>query len=146
MNPNALYLVQTDTTVGFVSQDAQRLNTTKQRPAHKQLLKVVSNFNELKKFTRIPQNHKKRVRRSTKTTFIYNPTLAVRVVSGDHKKFIDKIGGWAFSTSANRSGEDFDEAFAKEKADIIIHTKLGFSQKESSSIIRLSKNRLKIVR
>ena len=71
MNPNLVYLVQTDTTVGFSSINDEKLSATKQRDKNQKNLKTVDSFNTLKEFTRIPKKYNKLVRNSIKSTFIY---------------------------------------------------------------------------
>ena len=46
-----VFLTQTDTTIGFVSQDAERLTHIKQRPPHKSYIKAVNSLQTLKTFT-----------------------------------------------------------------------------------------------
>ena len=50
MNPTKIYLTQTDTTVGFLSQDYKKLNKIKKRPFNKKILIEVDSLNTLKKF------------------------------------------------------------------------------------------------
>ena len=42
-----VYLVQTDTTVGFASKDSERLNRIKARPEGKQFLQTVASLREI---------------------------------------------------------------------------------------------------
>jgi len=66
-------LVQTDTTVGFLSQNEIKLQQIKVRESSKPFIKVFKNFKTLQKDKkRIPNKYKNLVRRSTKTTFIVN--------------------------------------------------------------------------
>jgi len=66
-----IVLTQTDTTVGFSSQNEKRLKEIKTRQSTKPFIKLYQNFQLLKKSgVRIPNAQKRRVRRSKKTTFI----------------------------------------------------------------------------
>jgi tRNA A37 threonylcarbamoyladenosine synthetase subunit TsaC/SUA5/YrdC len=68
---NLVFLTQTDTTIGFVSQNADRLSEIKQRPPHKHYIKAVDSLDTLKTFARVPQIHKNRVRRAKKNNFYH---------------------------------------------------------------------------
>ena len=146
MNPTQVYLTQTDTTVGFLSQNSAQLAQIKHRDKHKPFLISVDSLQTLKTLTRVRKVHKKMIRRSSKTTFVFSDTLAIRVVKDqEHLKFLKKIK-WAYSTSSNESGKAFDLHFALEHADTILYTKSGFEEKEASCIIkcgRISKRRLR---
>jgi rhodanese-related sulfurtransferase len=102
MDSSKIYLVQTDTTVGFLSSDDKKLSHIKQRPQSQKILQVVDSFKILKQNTRIPNTHKKRIRRSKRTTIIYPNGLSFRVVPNDdkHHNFIKKVKKM-YSTSAN---------------------------------------------
>ena len=91
MNPTVVYLVQTDTTVGFLSRDGDKLNQIKNRRGKKGFIVSVDSFKTLKTILRVPQIHKKMVRRSKKTTIVYPNNKAVRVVKDmEHLKFLKK--------------------------------------------------------
>ena len=62
-----------------------------------------------------------------------------------HNELLEKFD-YLYSTSANLSGENYNEEFAKNSADIIIETKNGFNEKESSRIIKIGKNKLVKIR
>ena len=146
MNPNKIYLTQTDTTVGFLSQNKEKLNTIKNRPKNKKILKEVDSLYTLKKFTRVPKEHKKRVRRAKKTTFIYPNGESFRVVRDiRHLEFLRKFK-WMYSTSANLHGQKFDEKWARDKADIIVEDKRGLYEGEASRIYKLGKRKIKRIR
>ena len=53
----SVFLTQTDTTIGFVSQNAQRLTAVKKRPPHKHYIIAVNSLHTLKHFARVPQIH-----------------------------------------------------------------------------------------
>ncbi len=136
-----IHLAQTDTTVGFLSDSYKELQKIKPRN-NKPFLITTTTFKTLKNLTRVPKKHKKMVRRAKKTTFIYSNNKAIRVIKdGVHERFL-KDFDYLYSTSANKSGKDFDEDFARSIADVIVEDKRGFSQKKASSLIKLS-NKLK---
>ena len=146
MNPDLVYLAQTETTAGFLSQNAEALCDIKNRPLGKPFLISVDSFKTLQTFTRVFKAHKKYVRRAKKTTFAYPCGLAIRVVKDQqHLQFLRKLT-WSYSTSSNISGGTFDEAFALHKADVIIYTQQGFFESTPSSIFKLSKKYLKQLR
>lgn len=142
MNSSLVYLVQTDTTVGFSSSSDERLSDVKQRPRSKKILHTVDSFKTLNKYTRVPKKYRKLVRKSTKTTFIYPNLNSFRVIEKEASfyNFIKKFK-ILYSTSANLTGNKFDEEFALLNSDIIVNENNGFSEKVSSSIYKLSKSK-----
>jgi len=146
MNPDLVYLAQTETTAGFLSQNAEALIKTKNRPSGKSFLMSVDSLTTLRRFTRVPKRHKNRVRKAQKTTFVYPCGLAIRVVKNEaHLQFLKKLK-WSYSTSSNSSGKGFDETFAKEKADVIVFTCKNFFEDKPSSIYRPGKRKMKKIR
>lgn len=139
-----VFLTQTDTTIGFVSQHADKLTKIKQRPPHKQYIHAVNSLHTLKTFTRVPQKHKNRVRRAKKTTFIMPNGHSYRVIQDTHHLLLLDRLKWAYTTSANLSNEAYDESFARKMADVIIEpiTKT----KQASRIYRLGNYALKRIR
>jgi len=134
-----VYLVQTDTTVGFASKDAEKLDGIKGRPAGKPYLETVATLRALKAVCRIPKSHRKRIRRAQKTTFVYPDGIARRLVrEGEYADLLRRTGTM-LSTSANRSGHDFEPGWAEAQCDIIIYTPAGFAQKPPSSILKIGK-------
>ncbi len=142
MNSSLVYLVQTDTTVGFSSSSDESLSDVKQRPRSKKILHTVDSFKTLNQYTRIPKKFRKIVRKSTKTTFIYPNLNSFRVIEKEATfyNFIKKFK-ILYSTSANLTGNKFDEKFALLNSDIIVNNNNGFSEKVSSSIYKLSKSK-----
>ncbi|RAZ52778.1 Sua5/YciO/YrdC/YwlC family protein [Campylobacter hyointestinalis] len=139
-----IYLAQTDTTAGFLSQNLEELNRLKNRPLNQPCLICVSKFEMLKNFTRVPCKFKNLVRRAKKTTFIYPNSKALRVVKDcDHAKFLDEIG-WVYSSSANIHGQKFDLEFAKNSADVILDG--DFKELSPSKIYKLSTTNLLKIR
>jgi hypothetical protein len=139
-----IYLAQTDTTVGFLSQNLSEINAIKNRPLDQPCLITTAKFSELKNLVRVPNRFKNIVRKSKKTTFLYPNKVAVRVVKdGRHDRFLKKFT-WLYSSSANLHGENFNENWAKNVADVVVDTK--FSQNSSSKIFKLSQTRQKCLR
>ena len=147
MDSSLVYLVQTDTTVGFSSLNDEKLSSIKQRPTSKKILHTVDSFKTLIENTRVPKNFRKKVRNSKKTTFIYPNTKSFRVVdkNSDFYDFIHKFN-ILYSTSANKTGKNFDKDFATIGSNIVVEDKRGFFETKASSIIKLSKKTSKIVR
>jgi len=139
-----VFLTQTDTSIGFISQDADKLTAIKQRPPHKYYIKAVNNLTTLKTCTRVPTIHKNHVRRAKKTSFIMPNGHSYRVVKDKHHLLLLNRLKWAFTTSANLSGHDYDENFAKIHADVIIKP-LKNNQK-ASTIYKLGKHTYKRIR
>ncbi len=143
-NKELVFLTPTDTTVGFVSQSALRLTEIKQRPPHKHFIKALPSLSVLQSFVRVPQKHKNRVRRAKRSTFIFPNGYSYRIIrEKQHLSLIQKLG-WAYTTSANLSGENFDELFARDAADIIIKYPSRQIHKSASSIFKL--NKIKVLR
>jgi len=146
MNPDLVYLAQTETTAGFLSQNVDALARIKNRPQGKSFLISVDTLQTLRSFTRVPKRHKKHIRRAKKTTFAYPCGLAIRVVKDkEHLQFLQKLK-WSYSTSSNPSGKGFDEAFAEERADVVLFTSKGFFEDKPSSIYRLGKVKMRKLR
>lgn len=108
MNPNSIYLVQTDTTVGFSSFDDEKLSNIKQRDNKQKILKTIDSFTTLNSFVRVPKKFRRIVRNSKKTTFIYPNLNSFRVISKDElfHDFIKKFKVLS-STSANYTKKEF---------------------------------------
>lgn len=143
---NKLWLVQTDTTVGFLSQDGAMLARLKERDESKPFVQVAASFKTLKKFVRIPKEHKIRVRRSSKTTYVYPNNLAIRIAKEErHARFL-KPFEWFYSTSANERSLAYCKAFAFAKSDIIVEDSKGLYEGEASRIYRLHKRKTERLR
>ena len=141
-----VFLVQTDTTVGFLSQDDIHLAQIKEREFHKPFVQVTHSFKVLKKLVRVPNAHKQSVRRSRATTFAYPNNKAIRVVKDEkHAAFI-KPFGWFYSTSANERSLSYEQGFAFSKSDIIVQDEKGLYEGTSSKIYRLYKTKQKRLR
>lgn len=147
MDKNLIYLVQTDTTVGFSSFDDEKLSSVKQRAKNQKILKTVDSFSTLKEFTRVPKKYRKVVRNSKKTTFIYPNSSSFRVISKD-ESFYDFIKKFKVlsSTSANYTKKSFDYDFAFLKCDVEVVDKNGFFETNSSKIYKIGKNSIEKIR
>ena len=125
MDPNLVYLAQTDTTVGFLSQSAGRLAKAKGRSVKKPFIKALPSLRSVSEVGRVPMAHRRFVRRARKMSFILPNGRSFRVVTGPHRDFVARFG-WCWSTSANRHGEPFDEAYARDVCDVVVESKEGF--------------------
>ena len=147
MNPNKVYLIQTDTTIGFSTQNKNKLAQIKHRSANKLFILNVKDFKTLKEFTRIPQKFKSKIRHSKRITFVYANNKAIRVISSSvkYKTFLNKFD-YMYSSSANLSGKKFNIKFAKAKADVIVEDNRGLYEFKASDIYKISKNKIKKIR
>ncbi|RLA68602.1 MAG: Sua5 YciO YrdC YwlC family protein [Epsilonproteobacteria bacterium] len=138
-------LAQTDTTVGFLSQDTLKLSRIKRRSSDKPFLKSYADLKTFKCFNRIPKHFKRQLRRSRTTTYVVKAE-AFRIISDPIHQSIITPYGWLYSTSANLSGHGFSNDFAQEHADIIIEDKRGLHETLPSNIIKLGFGRRKRLR
>ncbi len=131
-------LTQTDTTVGFLSQDAQRLREIKSRADAKPFITVYKSFQALKAAgIRLPNREKSAIRRAKKTTFIVK-NRAFRVAQDTLDSSILRTTVWNYSTSANESGKNFSLSFCEAKADIIVQNRDGLFEGSASRLIKLN--------
>lgn len=131
-------LTQTDTTVGFSSQNEQRLKEIKTRQSSKPFIKLYQNFKSLKESKiRVPNAQKKRVRRSKKTTFIVK-NLSFRVAQSELQSALLRALEWNYSTSANESGKSFERNFCEQKADIIVEDKNSLFEGTASTLYKIN--------
>ncbi len=146
MNSSVVYLVQTDTTVGFLSSDDKKLSLIKQRDSKQKTLQVVDSFKTLKQFVRVPKQYRKKIRNSKTSTFIYPNSLGFRVIdkNSKHHNFIKKFS-CLYSTSANITKNNFDEEFAIDKSDVVVYDN-NFIEKIASKIYKIYKSKLKKIR
>ncbi len=141
MDSKALYLVQTDTTVGFLTQDSALLSKIKKRPPSKAFVSVYSDFKTFKKKkNRIPNRHKNYARASSQTSFISKNRASRIISSSEHHNFLNKFG-WFFSSSANEHAQSFERDLTCKLADIIVEDSRGLFENKPSSIIKLSRTR-----
>ena len=144
MLKDKVFLTSTDTTIGFVSQNSDRLNQIKQRPKDKKFIRALNSLDTLKLMTRVPDIHKKRVRRAQKSTFIIKEE-SLRVIKDEHHLLLLNRLQWAYTTSANLSGKEYEEAFAVQNADIIIYP-LDLKNTKASQIFKLGTKTIKRLR
>jgi tRNA A37 threonylcarbamoyladenosine synthetase subunit TsaC/SUA5/YrdC len=141
-----LYLVQSDTTVGFASKDALRLAATKGRSVDQPFLETISSLAELKAQMRLPKSHKKRIRNAQRTTFIYPNKEAVRIVfEGEYHDFLVQHG-WMYSSSANKTGLVYDAVWAESCADVVLYGDNKLGETRPSKIYKLSKSKIEKIR
>ena len=136
-----LFLTQTDTTIGFVSQNASKIDRAKRRLPDKHYIRVVNSLDTLKSFTRVPNAHKNRLRRAKRTTFIMPNGLSFRVVKDtEHNMLLDRLK-WVYSSSANLSGAEYDEGYAKDNTEVLV-TFPRQRKGSASAIYYLGQNRM----
>ena len=146
MNPQLVFLVQTETTVGFLSQNSEKLATSKKRSKKQPFIRCVDSLKTLQEFTRVPKKFKNRLRRQKQTTFVYPNKEALRVVKDEeHLKFLKKLK-WAYSSSANLTRKNFEEKYAKQKADIIVEDSRGFFESSPSKMIKINQKNARKLR
>jgi tRNA A37 threonylcarbamoyladenosine synthetase subunit TsaC/SUA5/YrdC len=133
-------LAQTDTTVGFLSQDPLRLREIKGRDETKPFLKVFCDFKTLTQHTRIPMKHKRLVRYARKMTFIVKNQAFRYVDDPSHAALVEGYG-WLYSTSANPTGQSYEEDFCTRNADWIVEDDRGLSEQSPSKILKLGQHR-----
>ena len=139
-------LAQTDTTVGFASQDYTQLSTIKSRPSSKPFIKIFSNFTTFSDDrNRVPHSQKSFVRRSKKTTFIVGNN-AFRINSLKKNSQVQRDMDYYYSTSANEKSKSFERVFCEQKADIIIEDKNGLCENISSTLIKINNKRKRKIR
>ena len=137
-----IILLQTDTTVGFLSQNSQKLFEIKSRHQTKPFLKVYNSLQDFKNdFHRVPSSHKKLFRSSKKTTFVIK-NQAYRISRVTLHSQIIRDFSWQYSTSANESGKKFNREFCEDKSDIIIEDKNSLSEKSSSIILKINNKKI----
>ena len=146
MNSELVYLVQTDTTVGFASQNSDKLAVVKNRSKEKKFLRTYSSLKLLQSETRVQKSARKIIRRAKNTTFVYKDGYARRVVFNTGYYDFLKRFEWMYSTSANPSGENFSKEWAKNQCDAIVYSDEKFEVKNASSIFKISKIKMKKLR
>jgi tRNA A37 threonylcarbamoyladenosine synthetase subunit TsaC/SUA5/YrdC len=143
---HSVILAQTDTTVGFLSQDARQLALIKERPGNKPF---IQSFDSLQRYSRmggrVPQKFKNRLRRSQAKSFVIN-NRAIRIVSSGEHHHLLKQYGWLYSTSANAKGCAFERGFAQSHADITVEDSRGLFEGRPSSIYRLNARQIRRLR
>ncbi|MDD5156649.1 hypothetical protein [Sulfurimonas sp.] len=131
-------LIQTDTTVGFLSQSSQKLYEIKSRSNTKPFIKVYSSFKSfVETGNRVPVSKRRAIRYAKKTTFIVK-NRAFRISALKQSSQIVRKLSWCYSTSANKSSESFSRDFCETKSDIIIEDINGLCERESSKLIKIN--------
>jgi tRNA A37 threonylcarbamoyladenosine synthetase subunit TsaC/SUA5/YrdC len=131
-------LTQTDTTVGFVSQNKQKLNLIKSRNSSKSFIKVYDSFRSFSQANiRVPHAMKNTLRRAKQTSFVIK-NKAFRVSFSHCNSQLLRDLKWHYSTSANESGKNFERGFCEDKTDIIIEDKKGLHENSSSTILKIN--------
>jgi len=133
----SIILTQTDTTVGFLSQDSAALARLKGREEGKPFLKVFASLNLLQSTVRVPLKYRSWVRHARQTTFVIKNQAIRYVNDSTHSRLIQKYG-WLYSTSANKSGRDYDRDFCLSHSDTIIEDARGFNSFTPSKIFKLT--------
>ena len=136
-----IILTQTDTTVGFISQNHLKLAQIKSGSISKPFIKI---FNSLQNI-RVPNKHKNQVRRAKQTTFIVK-NQAFRISSASKESQILRNISWHYSTSANEANKKYNREFCEQNADIIIEDKFGLQELSSSKLIKLTNHKKKVLR
>ncbi|MBN2826181.1 MAG: Sua5 YciO YrdC YwlC family protein [Campylobacterales bacterium] len=140
-----VFLTPTDTTIGFVSQNAAKISRIKERPSNKNYIQALPSLKALKNQTRLPNQYKNLVRRAKKTSFIIQG-ISYRIIKNHpHTLLLNRLG-WAYTTSANLSGHNYDENFARQSADVIVSFPQKLALQRASNIFRLGKNKMKKIR
>jgi tRNA A37 threonylcarbamoyladenosine synthetase subunit TsaC/SUA5/YrdC len=140
-----LYLTQTDTTIGFVSQNPKKIDQAKRRKPNKHYIQVVNSLKTLQQFSRVPNKFKNQVRRAKRTTFIMPNGMSFRVVKEtEHNLLLDRLK-WVYSSSANLSGVGYDEEYARENAEVILSFPKPKNGK-ASTIYKLSQSNKRLIR
>ncbi|MCI5969338.1 hypothetical protein [Helicobacter sp.] len=153
----SIFLAQSDTTAGFLCQDSTQLNHIKGRDARQSVLLTLNTLSKLKNLVRIPNVHKNRVRKSTKSTFIYKgrnalryKSLAIRLVPKEEAKMghsdLLEFFPFLYSSSANAHKKEFDLNFALQKADILVLDERFLSAQKPSKMYKIANIRIKKIR
>ena len=139
-----LFLTDTDTTVGFLSKDPQRLDRAKKRPASKHYITALPSLRQLTANARIPKKFRHRIRRSRQESYILPSGHSYRIVyDRRHLLLLERLE-WTYTSSANLSEAPYDEAYAREAADVTVEP-LG-PPRAPSRIYRLGRRKIKRLR
>lgn len=138
---NALFLTNTDTTIGFVSKNRLSLDRAKKRAPKKKYITALPSLRALSK--RVPQKYRKMLRRSSKTTFIINGYSFRIIKEKKHLLLLERLG-WSYTSSANESNREYNYNYAFQSADVIIYPLPEVDT--PSKIYELGKTKLKRLR
>lgn len=138
--------MQTDTTVGFSSQNREKLQEIKSRHTSKPFIKLYESFALLKQEgLRVPNTQKNRIRRSKKTTFIVKNQSFRVAQTLLHSAVLRKLS-WSYSSSANEAGKKFQREFCEANADIIIEDKNSLFEGKPSTLYKINTIKIKRLR
>jgi len=133
-----IILTQTDTTVGFLSQNGTKLAQIKSRSPQKPFIKVYKDFKSLKEAKiRIPNRQKSYIRRAKQSSFVVNQN-SFRVAPHILNATILQNLHWSYSTSANESNKHFSRLFCEKKADITIEDRRGLYESNPSKLYKIN--------
>jgi len=143
---DTLFLFQSDTTVGFASQNSEKLAHSKSREPSKPFLRVFHDFETLTTAAkRIPQKFKNRVRRADATTFIIKND-AFRVAQTEVRSVLIEKLRWYYSSSANQSGKSFERSYCEKIADIVIEDSQSLYEASPSKLLKINNSKMKKLR
>lgn len=139
---DALFLTDTDTTIGFVSKESKAIDRAKSRQKDKKYIEALGSLKHLRK--RVPKQFRRVARRAKKSTFVISQEYSFRIVKDKrHNLLMDRLES-AFTSSANKSAQEYNFEYAYEHADIIIFP-LGVDSKPSK-IFKIGKQKIKKIR
>jgi len=144
MDNRLLFLSNTDTATGLLSQSAHRLDSAKLRAPAKHYITILSSYRELNQSTRTPPRFRNLIRRKENTTFIYPNGRSYRVNHCKRHGLLLERLHWLYSTSANQSGKPIDIDYCNGVSDITIYPLM--AQTKSSTILKLNHKTLKRIR
>ena len=140
-----ILLTQTDTTVGFLSQNKEKLLHIKNRPQTKPFLVKLFTLTACKEHIRFPRDIKNRVRRAKKTTFVVK-NQAFRVAKPKTDSLIFNKLKWCYSTSANEHKKNFDYNFAFSQTNLLIQNNYPLKEEKASTILLVGKRKIRKIR
>jgi len=141
-----IILTQTDTTVGFLSQNEKKLQKIKSRQRSKPFITVYSTFKTLSNsHIRVPTSKRNLVRRSKRTTFIIKGK-SFRVAQTSLSSQFLRNSSANYSTSANESGKNFNRVFCESKTDIIIEGKNSLYEGKASTLYKINAQSIRKIR
>lgn len=133
--------MQTDTTAGFCSKDFKALNALKNRALNTPCIQTFARLKDVPK--RLPKKHQNMLRRSARTSFIVNGFSFRVPKNGAYKEFL-RINGAMYSTSANKTKQNFCLQTAKSLADLVVGD--NFYEAKASKIYKLTNQAIKKLR
>lgn len=137
-----LFLAQSDTTAGFLSKSKNSIILAKQSNDNKPILVESNSLYNIKAQSRIPKKIGKDIRRSKKTTFIFQNKKSFRLINhGLHYVFLNNFK-YLYSSSANLHKCKFDLNFAKNITDVWIYDKRGIFNDTPSKIFKVRRNKI----